>query len=111
VAFRERVDGFKMRRITYFLISATLWAQFDDVLLAPASAILSAPLASDDDDYVSSVGQEERSWLASMGQRQSVGVTPQGVCLFHVGTYLRSECKLATPFAPPPIYVFMSLQI
>jgi len=100
-----------MKRITYFLISVTLWAQFDDVLLAPASTILSAPLASDDDDYVSSVDQEEQSWLASMGQRQSVGVPPQGVDLFHVGTSLRSECKSATPFAPPPIYVFMSLQI
>jgi hypothetical protein len=111
VALREKVNGFKMRRITHFLIFATLWSQFDDVLLAPASAILSAPLASDDDDYVSSVGQEEQSWLASMGQRQSVGVTPQGVDLLHVRTSLRSECKLATPFAPPPMYVFMSLQV
>jgi hypothetical protein len=111
VAFREMLDGFKMRRITYFLIAATVWTQFDDTLLAPASALLSAPLASDDDDYVSSGGQEQQSWLVSLGQRQSVSVTPQAMDLFGVGTSLRSKCKSATLFSPPPICVFMSLQI
>lgn len=100
-----------MRRLTYFLIAVTVWAQFDDVLLAPASTILSASLASDDDDYVSSGGQEEQPWLVSMERREPVRVTPPGVDLFHVGKIPRSECKFATPFAPPLIYVFMSLQV
>jgi hypothetical protein len=108
----ESRDGFKMKRITYFLVSMTIWAQFDDVLLAPASVVLSAPLASDDDEYVPSEGREEQSWLISLPQRQSVGVASEAVAPFRGGMSRRPcEWEFATPFAPPPIYVFMSLQI
>jgi hypothetical protein len=108
---RETVDDFRMRGITYFLILATVWAQFDDVLLAPASALLSAPLADDDDEYVSSCSQEQQSWLVSLGQQQPVSATAQLVAGLRVGTSLRSECRWPAPLALPPIYLFISLQI
>jgi hypothetical protein len=98
-----------MKRLAYLLIFLTFWAQFDDLLLTPASAFQSAP--SDDDEYVSSGGQEQQEWFGPRRQPPSVSVKPQAADFPLVRREVPSEWKLTTPFAPPPLYVFMSLQI
>jgi hypothetical protein len=101
-----------MKQVAYFLISLTIWSQFDDVLLTPASALQSAPLPSDDDDeYLPAKRQEQPEQFAPRRQPQSVSVKPRAADFFSVGRGVPCEWNLTTPYAPPPLYAFMSLQI
>jgi hypothetical protein len=101
----------QMKRIAYFLISLTLWVHFDDVLLAPASALESAPLPSDDDEYVACEGQGSQKQFGHRRQPPAVSANAQAVHGPLVRTGMPSAWHLTTPFAPPALYVFMSLQI
>jgi hypothetical protein len=100
-----------MKRHAYFLILLTFWAQFDDVLLTPASACQSAPFPSDDDEYVSSEGPEHQRRPGPRRMPQSVSVKPANANFSFVPRGVPSGWNLTTPFGPPPLYVFMSLQI
>jgi hypothetical protein len=100
-----------MKRIGYLLIFLTFWAQFDDVLLLPASASQSVPLSSDDDEYVPSGGQQQQEWFGPRQKPQSVSAKPE----IEEYSFLRRrglpEWKLTTPCAVSPLHLFMSLQI
>src|SRR5215831_16675312 len=100
-----------MKCIAYFLVFLTFWAQFDDVLLISVLPFQSAPLSSDDNEYVSSGSQEQREWLVPRRQLQSVSVRLQVADFPLVRRAVPSEWNLTTPFASPLLYVFMSLQI
>jgi hypothetical protein len=100
-----------MKRNTYFLILFTLFAQFDDALLSFAATSLSAPLTSDDDDeclpLLRLAGQEQ----CSRRLPRSISVKLLAGSFSPFGRSLLAEPILTTPFAPPPLYLFSSLQI
>jgi hypothetical protein len=101
-----------MKQVAYLLISLTFWSQFDDALLTPASALQSAPLPSDDDDeFLPPQRQEREEPFAARRQPQPVSVKPYAADFSTVERGVPSEWNLTTPFAPPPLYAFMSLQI
>ena len=100
-----------MKRIAWLLVFLTCWAQFDDVLLPCALDAQSAPLLDDDDEYIpfNSHDQETRSF----GRQRPAGVhlKPRLGVFALVSSGVPSEPTLTTPLAPPPLYVFMSLQL
>src|SRR5262249_20157980 len=99
-----------MKHFSYLLILLLISAQVDDAwVVVPASP--SAPLADDDAEYLT-VPRLVREERASRG-REPIFVslkrqTPD-FPLFRGG--VPSAWNPTTPFAPPPLCVFMSLQI
>jgi len=96
----------------YLLIFFTLWCQFDDVLLTPSPSLQSAPLANDDDEYVSVERQKglkvqpvrEKGWLVGLK------VNTSDFAIF-TGIGAPSVSNLAGVLDPSPLYAFMSLQL
>jgi hypothetical protein len=94
-----------------FLILLLLWGQFDDGL-AVALTVPADSLAYDDDgddEYPQS--QRESQKEESLPKPASFSLKPQVVVLPPAQTSVPSECGLTTPLSPPPLYVYMSLQI
>jgi hypothetical protein len=99
-----------MKQFAYLLILLLTSTQVDDAWVgAPASPSASLPL--DDDEYLPAPRRpQERP--PSYRQRPALGA----VTLRQTGPPVAprgepSEWNLTTPFGPPPLYVFMSLQI
>jgi hypothetical protein len=94
-----------------FLIALLLWGQVDDGL-AVALTVSPASLAYDDDgddEYPQS--QRESQKEESLPKPATFSLKPQIVVLPPAQMSVPSECGLTTPLSPPPLYVFMSLQI
>jgi hypothetical protein len=94
---------------SYFLILLLIWAQVDDFWVA-ALVLPSAPLA-DDDEYLSSQQRPQVEVCSSHQKPVFLGLKPQTADLPLVRRGVPSEWNLTTAFLPPPLYVFMSLQI
>src|SRR5258708_3412099 len=101
-----------MKQIAYFLISLTLTSQFNDIILSAASNSQIVPIPTDDDDeFIASERQEEPVLFALRRQPQAVSVKPYVADISFAGRGLPSRGNLAAPFIPPPLSLFMSLQI
>jgi hypothetical protein len=100
-----------MKQLAFLLILLVFWAQVDDSIIAVA--LPSAPLTeAEDDEYLPSQRQvrgEEESFRRP--QPVSNGPIPLTAAFAGVRRGVAPAWDLAVPFAPPPLYVFMSLQI
>src|SRR5262249_4113080 len=99
-----------MKPIAGLLIFLACWAQFDDFLLACAAGVQSAPIHDDGEEYIASNREDQQTRPAG---RQRLGVVqrkplPADFALVRSG--VPSVPILTPPLAPPPVYVFMSLQ-
>jgi hypothetical protein len=98
----------QMKQFAYLLILLLLAAQADD-LWAVAPVLPSAPLA-DDDEYLPPQRRPQEEPVVHK-ESAAVGLRHQTAGFPLVRRGLPSEWNLTTPFTPPPLYVFMSLQI
>jgi hypothetical protein len=98
-----------MKRFAYFLVLLLISAQVDDCWAA-APVLPSAPLA-DDDEYLSSRQRPQEEESSPYQKPVFAGLKAQTADLPLVRRGVPSERNLTTPFTPPPLYVFMSLQI
>jgi hypothetical protein len=98
-----------MNRLAYFLILLLISAQVDDYWAA-APVLLSAPQA-DDDEYLPAPRRPQDEECSPHQKPVFAGLKPQSADLPQVRRGVPSEQNLITPFTPPPLYVFMSLQI
>ena len=99
-----------MKRIACLLVFLTCWAQFDDVLLPLALGAQSAPVPDDDDEYIPSNSREQETRSVGRQRLGLVCLKPQPCIFASVRSGFPSEPTPTTPFAPPPLYVFMCLQ-
>jgi hypothetical protein len=102
-----------MRRNAYILAFLTFWVQFDDLLLAALStAGQSAPLpgSNEEEGFLPPKRQARPQQSSLRRQPKTARPKAQAAVPNLVGKCLPSKWNLATPFAPPPLYVFMSLQ-
>jgi hypothetical protein len=99
-----------MKRLTYLLVLLVISAQVDDTW-AVAPDVLSAPFADEDDEYLPSepltLGEESSSCQKPVFD----AVKPLTADFRCVPGSVPSERNLTTPFAPLPLYLFMSMQI
>ena len=99
----------RMQKAAYFLIFLSVWAHFDDVLLAPSRILQSA---EDDDEYLSI--QREPCQMREVSSAKSVldNLKPTADFLSVSSEWDAPSCsKFAWPIGPSPLYVFMSLQL
>jgi hypothetical protein len=97
----------------YFLVLLLVWAQVDDAWAATPLSPLAAPLADDaDEEYLPAESQQHREQWAQGQAPAPPGVRPEtgGVSSGIPQRGPSAESRAAAPFAPPPLYVFMSLQ-
>ncbi len=111
----------RSRGSLYFLVFLTLWAQVDGALLPAAFVSQSAsPLSNDSDDSNDdSIDSDEYEFLPSQSVLQKTGSSklinfsrqPKNADgpLGRRGVPL--DFHRITPFTPPLLYLFMSLQI
>jgi hypothetical protein len=101
-----------MRRFAYLLILPLLAAQVDDALAA-ALVLPSAPLADEEDDDACLPSQRRpQEEEPHPGKRPAfVRLQPRTAAPPLARRGGQPESNLTTPFGPPPLYVFMSLQI
>jgi hypothetical protein len=109
-ACQNERTGLQMKWLAYLLILLLISAQVEDTW-AVAPVLPPAPLADDNDEYLPAQ-QRPRGELSSFRQKPLFdAVKPRAADFPYVPRRVPSEWNLATPFAPPPLYVFMSLQI
>ena len=96
-------------RLAFLLLSLVLWTQVDD---AWVSAIISPlnPLAAEDDEFLSLEKRQSQESSTARQKQARPGPKPRTASLFADHPQLPSETKLAAPFTPPSLYVFMSMQ-
>ena len=99
-----------MNRLAYLLILLLISAQVDDAW-AVALDSSSAPLADDDNEYLPSQQRPPEEECSPCQKPVFLGLKPQTADFSLVRRGLPSEWTLTTPFTPPPLCVFMSLQI
>ena len=99
-----------MNRLAYLLILLLISALVDD-FWAAAPVLPSAPLADDDDEYLPPQRRPQEGECPPHQKPAFVGLQPQTTDFSLVRRGLPSEWNLTTPFTPPPLYVFTSLQI
>jgi hypothetical protein len=97
-----------MKRLAYLLILLLLSAQVDDAW-AVVAVSPSVPLA-DDGDYLPAQ-RRLRDEQPPGREPVFVGREPRTAAFPLVRRGTPFEWNLSTPFTPPPLYVFMSLQI
>jgi hypothetical protein len=93
-----------------FLVLLLFWALVDDYWAA-APVLPSAPLADDDDEYLPSPRRPQEDECSPHHKPVFDGLKPQTADFSLVRRGVPSEWNLTTPFTPPPLYVFTSLQI
>ena len=109
LCWRKQGTGLQMKRLSYPLIFLLMSAQVDDTW---ASVVLpSAPLAADNDEYLPAQRPPRGEQPSSRAKLVFDVVRPWMVPFPLVPGSGPAECNLTTPFTPPPLYVFMSLQI
>jgi hypothetical protein len=101
----------QMTRFGYLLILLLLWGQVDDSF-AIALSVPSAPVTDDDDDdYLPSQRPQQEEESSDHTKPAFVSLESPTVDISLVRRGLPFERNLIAPFTPPPLYVFMSLQI
>jgi hypothetical protein len=100
----------QMKRLAYLLIFALLSAQVDDAWAAVVPISSAAPLADDNDEYLPAP-RRLRDEQTSGQEPVFVGLEPLTADTLPARKGVPDEWHLTTPFTPPPLYVFMSLQI
>jgi hypothetical protein len=99
-----------MKRFAYFLILLLLSAQLDDYW-AVAPVLPSATLAAaDDDEYLPSQRRSQEDSGVSK-KAEFVGLQPRHPDFPLLRSELPFEWNLSGPFTPPPLDLFMSLQL
>jgi hypothetical protein len=98
-----------MKRLAYLLILLMISDQVQDAWDV-ASVSLTAPL-DDDDEYLPSERRPEEEECSARQGQDFVGLEPQTAAFPLVRNGVPSEWTRTTPCTPPPLYVFMSLQI
>jgi hypothetical protein len=99
-----------MKRLAYLLVLLLISAQVDDYwAVAPVSSF--APLADDNDEYMPPQRRTQGEEHSSHQKPVFVGLKPEIADFPLARRGVPPERDLTTPFAPPPLYVFMSLQI
>jgi hypothetical protein len=98
-----------MKRFTYLLTLLLLSAQVDDALAAVCN-LPPDPLADVDDEYLPS--QRRTREEQPVPDQAPVAVEPQSrtADFLPLRKGVPSGWNRITPFTPPPLYVFMSLQ-
>jgi hypothetical protein len=101
-----------MNWVGYFLTFLSLGAQVDAPLRASVLALRSTPLQDDDEDDEDAVPESESQENRSAPQDPVLvaGLRPLVVNASLVRRGWRSERTSIPPFAPLPLYLFMSLQ-
>jgi hypothetical protein len=102
--------GLQMKRLAYFLFLLLIWAQVDD-FCASAPVLPSAPLASDDDEYLPAQRRPQKKASSSDQKPMFAALKAQTADCPPVRRGVPSAWNLTTPSALPSLYVFMSLQI
>jgi hypothetical protein len=102
--------GLQMKRLSYLLILLLLSAQVDDAW-AVSPNLPSAPLADDNDEYLPAQRRAQGEQSSSRQKPVFAGRKPQTADCSPVRRGVPPEWSLTAPFAPPPLYVFMSLQL
>jgi hypothetical protein len=102
-----------MNRLAYLLLLLLISAQVDnywDNSWAATPLVPSAPQA-DDDEYLPSPQRPQQEECSPHQKPVFAGLKPQTADSPLVRRGVPSERNLTTAFAPPPLYVFMSLQL
>src|SRR5262245_6915199 len=99
-----------MNRLAYLLILLLISAQVDDAWAVPP-VLAPGPLADDNNAYLPSQGRPQGEQSYSRQKPVFDGLKPQTADFSLVRRGVPSDGNLTTPFTPPPLYVFMSLQI
>jgi hypothetical protein len=100
----------QMRRLAYLLTLLLISAQVDDAW-AVAPVLPSAPLADDGDEYLATQRRPREEQSPSGRGPVWIDLRPLTADLSVVRRGVPPEWDLTAPFTPPPLYVFMSLQI
>jgi hypothetical protein len=102
----------RMQKV-YLLIFFSLWCQFDDVLLTPFPSLQSAPLADDDEEYVSVERPQDLKWSSSFSKSRPGGLNPKTSDFLSISarTDLPPSWKLTEPIRFSCLYALMSLQL
>jgi hypothetical protein len=98
-----------MNRLAHLLILLVIWSLVDDYCVG-VPVFPSVPLA-DDDEYLPSPQRSLEEACSPHQKPVFAGLKPQTADFPLVRRGVPSEWDLTTPFTPPPLYVFMSLQI
>jgi hypothetical protein len=98
-----------MNRLASFLILLLILAQVDDYWAA-SPVLPSVPLA-DDDEYLPAQQRPKNEERSSHKKPVFVGLKTRTADLPLARRGMPSKWNLTTPFTPPPLYLFMSLQI
>jgi hypothetical protein len=99
------------QRAVWFLIVAAVWAQFDDVLLAPCTLVPLAQLADDDDEYPSVMREPAARWSLELPEPAPADLTPETACRPALDWGAWPGARLSGPFGRSPLYALMSLQL
>ena len=99
-----------MNRLACLLILLLISTPVNDAW-ASALDLPSAPLADDNDEYLASQQRPDREQSSSCQKPLFDGLKRQTADFSPVRRGVLSEWNLNTPFTPPLLYVFMSLQI
>jgi hypothetical protein len=100
----------QMRRLTYLLVLLLMAAQVDDAW-AVAPVLPSAALADDDNEYLPAQRRPQEQLSSSRQKPVSRALAPRTADFSFAPRGVLSRRTLTPPFAPTPLYVFMSLQI
>src|SRR5262245_8891908 len=99
-----------MKWYAYLLVLLLISAQADDALAA-APVLPSAPLADDNDNYLPAQRRPQEEQSATRQRPIFFRMKPVTGNSSVVRRGVPSELDQTVPFTPPPLYVFMSLQI
>jgi hypothetical protein len=99
-----------MKRFAYFLVLLLFSAQVDDAW-AVAPVLPSAPFADDNDEYLPAQRRSGEEKSASVQEPMFVGLKSPTADIPIARSGAPSDGNLTAPFTPPPLYLFMSLQI
>jgi len=99
-----------MKHLAYILMLLLLSAQVEDAWVA-ALELPSDSSADDSDEYLPAQRQprQEQAGFKVRADKHQTVIQAIDFSISRMG--VPSEWNLTTPFAPPPLYVFMSLQI
>ena len=99
-----------MKRLAYLLILLVISAQVDDAW-AVDPVLPSASLAEDNDEYLPARRRPGEELSFSRQEQALDRLPPQTANFSALRRSLPTEWDLTAPFAPSPLYVFMSLQM
>lgn len=101
----------KTKGAAYFLVLLLAWAQADDVWATASFSPDDAPIADADEEYLPAAADRHREQSPERQLPAPPGVRPgTGAPSVPEQNGPAAEARAGAPFAPPPLYVFMSLQ-